>query len=118
MGVNDRWLAHWIASQDDANYKKGFFAGIFAVTSLTHVLLVVIASLMFAEGVFRAGNTLHRETLSWLLNAPVSFYEETPSGRITSRFSMDLSQVDMMLGFMMDNCTFNEGSYSYSYFYV
>jgi len=38
-----------------------------------------------------------------MLQAPLSWWDGTPKGRITSRFSTDLGLVDTQLGFVLDN---------------
>ncbi len=46
---------------------------------------------------FRAGQTLHHDVFTKVLGAPLSWHEENPSGRITSRFSAELLRVDIMI---------------------
>jgi ABC-type multidrug transport system fused ATPase/permease subunit len=119
IGVSDRWLALWVESEEDdcpndsphnlssvltpAPDRTHYYAAVYASINSAHLLGLFLSSYCICEGIFRAGKRLHHDTLSHLLRAPVSWYEATPSGRITSRFSMDLSQVDLMLGFMVDN---------------
>ena len=39
-----------------------------------------------------------------ILHAPITWFESTPSGRIISRFSGDLSMIDRQLAFIFDDC--------------
>jgi ABC-type multidrug transport system fused ATPase/permease subunit len=105
IGLSDRWLALWVESQAVDSYadRNSYFAAVYATINGAHLAMLGVSSYCICEGVCRAGKRLHHDTLSHLLRTPVAWYEATPSGRITSRFSMDLSQVDLMLGFMVDN---------------
>ena len=105
MALNDRWLVYWIGHQAALGWRG---AAVFAGTTLLHTALVVCVSLAFVRGGCRAGVGLHDATVAHLVRAPASWFERTPSGRILSRFSTDLSQVDIWLGFMLDNnCQFS-----------
>lgn len=44
-----------------------------------------------------ASATIHKNMLQTMLNAPLSFFETTPVGRIMTRFSRDLDSVDNQL---------------------
>ena len=46
----------------------------------------------------RASSNLHGGALRSVLNAPTSFFDVTPIGRVISRFSKDLHTMDTELG--------------------
>lgn len=48
---------------------------------------VLIANLWSAHGSTHASNILHRQLLSSILRAPMSFFDTTPTGRIVNRFA-------------------------------
>jgi len=53
---------------------------------------------------------IHKSTVSHVMHAPFAWFEATPSGRILSRFSADLGQVDHLLVMLLDDIqqfTFN-----------
>ena len=100
MLLNDRWLVYWVQHQADLGSNGAY---IFAGTTMFYTTAVVLVSTRFVEGSYRAGIGLHKAAVARLIRAPVSWFEATPSGRIISRFSSDLSQVDIWLGFMLDN---------------
>ena len=43
---------------------------------------------------FRAARRLHRAMFEAVLRAPMSFFQDTPQGRIINRFSKDMSEID------------------------
>ena len=76
---------------------------VYLATALGHVALIVVASVSFAFGCVRASRSLHRNVVAKLLHAPLSWYDSTPSGRTMSRFTTDVSQVDLQLSLELDN---------------
>ena len=44
-----------------------------------------------------AAQSLHRRMLARLLKAPVSFFDQTPVGRIVNRFSSDFDSIDRQI---------------------
>jgi ABC-type multidrug transport system fused ATPase/permease subunit len=46
-----------------------------------------------------ASREMHRQLLTRVINAPVSFFDTTPLGRILNRFSSDVTQTDERLGY-------------------
>jgi ABC-type multidrug transport system fused ATPase/permease subunit len=43
----------------------------------------------------RASQNLHSQLIQRVLGAPTSFFDKTPVGRIVTRFSKDMDQVDL-----------------------
>jgi ABC-type multidrug transport system fused ATPase/permease subunit len=79
------------------------YAMVYALLSLLFLVLLICSASLFSWGSMRASLSLHQQTVSRLVKAPIQWYESTPSGRITSRLSSDLSIVDIQLGFFFDN---------------
>jgi ABC-type multidrug transport system fused ATPase/permease subunit len=103
MAWSDNWLAHWVDQKkdpalDDTPYAQfyGFICGLF-------FLLSQVGSISFAGAAVRASRSLHRQCLETLLHAPLGWYDDTPSGKILSRFSADLSTIDIHLPHYVDN---------------
>lgn len=120
MAFMDVWLTIWIDTADEtpqmvsticSTYVSGTntankcFVGIFIASSLTFALLVLAGSVSFCVCGFYASSTIHKVVIERLLYAPYAWFQETPLGRITSRFTADLSAVDLELSFWLDNGT-------------
>lgn len=71
---------------------------VYTLLAALSILTVLASGCAFAEGGVRASRTLHSLCLGRLLHAPVTWFQRTPSGRIVSRFSSDLSIVDVKVG--------------------
>jgi len=103
MVFGDRWLALWIRNSDQNEDTDAVYPLIYTGAVLTFGFLLVVSSWVFAEGCMRAARTLHDECLLKVLKAPMSWFEEMPTGRILSRLSSDLGTVDLHLPHSLDN---------------
>ena len=72
---------------------------------LSQALLIMCLSSFNACSTNKASRTLHHTCVLNLLHAPSSWWESTPSGRVLSRFSGDLSMLDRMFAFILDDCS-------------
>lgn len=91
LALRDWWLGVWAdeGGGDDIDLIAGFVAFCFA-----HILFSCFCVVTLSVFVKRAGQKLHEETISRVLHAPMSFFDETPGGRISSRFGPDLGMMD------------------------
>jgi ABC-type multidrug transport system fused ATPase/permease subunit len=85
--------------RDDNIRRAGVYAGIAAA----HMAGVLCLSIWNATGCVRAGRAIHGDCMRRILQAPMLWFEATPSGRIISRFTSDLGLVDRMLCFVTDD---------------
>lgn len=109
MVLCDRWLSHWVGEEDRAREEgralnSEDYAVVYAGVILLLLILILLTSFIFNEGSSKAGRRLHGDCLTRLLHAPSSWFESVPSGRILSRFSADLSLVDLRLSDFTDVC--------------
>ena len=58
------------------------------------IVLHVSRNVLYIQSGLRGSKNLHASLLNSMLAAPFSFFDKVPSGRITSRFSVDMSTVD------------------------
>ena len=75
----------------------GGYIGIYAALGCTQVLLMfTFATLLSTSGTNASRAMLHR-AITRVLRAPMSFFDTTPLGRITNRFSKDVDSMDNSL---------------------
>jgi len=79
-----------------------YYCGIYCLLSTIHVVLNLAACLTFIAHGARASKNIHGDCLHNLLQAPLSWFESVPSGRILSRFSADLAIMDVQFSFYGD----------------
>jgi ATP-binding cassette subfamily C (CFTR/MRP) protein 4 len=63
---------------------------LFAVASYTRSFVIYLIAI-------KAGNNMHNKMTQRIINAPVSFFDSNPLGRILTRFSKDIMTVDYMM---------------------
>eukprot|EP00405_Crypthecodinium_cohnii_P052298 CAMPEP_0206590928 /NCGR_PEP_ID=MMETSP0325_2-20121206/39930_1 /ASSEMBLY_ACC=CAM_ASM_000347 /TAXON_ID=2866 /ORGANISM="Crypthecodinium cohnii, Strain Seligo" /LENGTH=1350 /DNA_ID=CAMNT_0054100011 /DNA_START=57 /DNA_END=4109 /DNA_ORIENTATION=+ len=100
LAANDVWLSKWVKQGDESGDGDAY---IYIGLSLLHLFFMFFTN--FASGLAgaHASKNLHRQCLSHTLRAPMRYFDETPSGRIVSRFAADMASVDLQLPTMMDH---------------
>lgn len=93
------WLKDWAEKSDDAELSSpAFFLSVYFVLGIASGLWLVFELIfLHARGAIKAGIEMHAKMLACVLRAPMSFFETTPLGRITNRFSGDLYKIDANL---------------------
>uniref|UniRef100_A0A7S1VDZ8 Uncharacterized protein n=1 Tax=Grammatophora oceanica TaxID=210454 RepID=A0A7S1VDZ8_9STRA len=89
----------------DPNYERrsqGFYLGLYALTTVLFAVSTFFRSLLLASFGVKASGVLHKNLLSSILHAPMSFFDTTPTGRILSRFSKDMHSIDQELADYFD----------------
>lgn len=91
--VSPLWLSWW---QDNryTSISEGSYMGGYAVFGIGQSLGLFCMSATFAIFCFWCSNKLHHAALTRVLHTPVAFFDTTPQGRITHRFSKDVDAVD------------------------
>mmetsp|Transcript_93409 Transcript_93409/g.302386 ORF Transcript_93409/g.302386 Transcript_93409/m.302386 type:complete len:1317 (-) Transcript_93409:245-4195(-) len=99
LGLRDWWMSVWADSGGD---DKGFYIGLFVAFGMSHVLVVISTVGLIGSFASKAGKNLHSDCVEHLMHAPMSYFDQTPSGRITSRLGPDLAMVDSTMATMID----------------
>lgn len=87
----------------DRKISNDTYMYVYVGVSLAFTCFILAGSIMYTIGGYRASQSLHFDTIARLLQAPYSWFQKTPIGRISSRFTADLSCVDIELSFWIDN---------------
>lgn len=94
------WLKHWSEhnSKTGSNENIGLYLGIYFALCIGSSLSSVLYTLVLWVGcAIYSAKRLHNRMLTSVINAPMSFFETTPLGRIINRFSNDIYKVDVIL---------------------
>ncbi|KAI2473757.1 ATP-binding cassette transporter protein YOR1-like protein [Annulohypoxylon bovei var. microspora] len=86
------WLSYW--TSDHFGLTTGVYIGVYAGLGTVQALLMFLFSVLLAVFGTNASRTLLREAVTRTLRAPMSFFDTTPLGRITNRFSRDVDVMD------------------------
>ena len=93
--VTSLWLSWWTSNK--WGLPVGGYIGIYAALGCTQALLMfTFATLLSTSGTNASRAMLHR-AITRVLRAPMSFFDTTPLGRITNRFSKDVDSMDNSL---------------------
>ncbi|KAF9435257.1 hypothetical protein BGZ76_006612 [Entomortierella beljakovae] len=98
IGINV-WLQTWASKEGDEDQPSvGFFLGIYSVFVCLYIFFDMGANtVVLMIGGVRATKILHQNLLNNVMKLPMSFFDTTPTGRITNRFSSDVDNVDELL---------------------
>ncbi|CAF3485428.1 unnamed protein product [Fusarium graminearum] len=95
--VSPLWLSWWQKNQYTSISEDAYMGG-YAAFGAGQSLGLFCMSATFALFCFWCSNKLHHASMSKVLLAPVAFFDTTPQGRITHRFSKDVDAVDNVVG--------------------
>ncbi|KAF9523137.1 ABC transporter [Crepidotus variabilis] len=96
MLIGSYWLVWW--QQDTFHQPQGFYMGIYAGLGVGQAFATFFVGACFALFTYFSSQKLHRNAITHVLHAPMSFFDTTPLGRIMNRFSKDIDNIDNMLG--------------------
>ncbi|KAI7986989.1 ABC transporter C family member 13 [Camellia lanceoleosa] len=101
---NDLWLSYWVdtTGSDKKGYPTSFYLVVLCIFSVANSVLTLTRAFSFAFGGLRAAIQVHDRLLNKLMDAPINFFDQTPSGRILNRFSSDLYTIDDALPFILN----------------
>ncbi|XP_010533091.1 PREDICTED: ABC transporter C family member 13 isoform X2 [Tarenaya hassleriana] len=101
---NDLWLSFWVDKTGKrlTHYSTSFYLVVLCIFCFSNSLLTLVRAFSFAFGGLRAAVQVHSTLICKLINAPIQFFDQTPSGRILNRFSSDLYTIDDSLPFILN----------------
>ncbi|KAJ1514976.1 Multidrug resistance-associated protein 1 [Coelomomyces lativittatus] len=88
----DLWLAAWTNRFFDLSLMV--YLGVYFAWGVSQTLFYIINGVQIAYVGVVASRNMHEAALSAVLKAPMMFFDTTPLGRITNRFSKDIDALD------------------------
>ncbi len=89
------WLSYWVS--DRFGMSSGQYIGIYAALGVIQALLMFAFSVTLSIFGTNASKIMLQRAMTRVLRAPMSFFDTTPLGRITNRFSKDIDIMDNTL---------------------
>ena len=86
------WLSWW--TQDKFGFSTGEYIGTYAALGAAQALLMFAFSVALSVFGTEASKVMLHRAINGVLRAPMSFFDTTPLGRITNRFSKDIDTMD------------------------
>ncbi|KAJ3316885.1 Multidrug resistance-associated protein 1, partial [Boothiomyces sp. JEL0866] len=92
-------LASWTSSKDPtlSSHYLFSYSAISGISILFSISIQIVGLLMAV----RASCNIHDSALSSILQAPLSFFDQNPIGRILNRFSSDVEKLDRQIGYQI-----------------
>ena len=97
LAASSFWLSEWSNDASDlvkAEANKYFRLTIYLGLGLLHCGLLTIANILLVIMFIKGARLLHKKLLSSILRSTLHFFESTPIGRITNRFSKDVESTE------------------------
>ncbi|KAF8623627.1 hypothetical protein AX17_007328 [Amanita inopinata Kibby_2008] len=94
--MSSYWLVYW--QERKWPRPQGFYMGLYAFLGVFQAFASFLMGGAFAMLTYFASQRLHKDAIGRVMQAPMSFFETTPLGRIMNRFSKDIDTIDNMLG--------------------
>ncbi|KAG8533135.1 uncharacterized protein KY384_001918 [Bacidia gigantensis] len=86
------WLSWWTSNK--FGFSRGQYIGAYAGLGVMQALLMFMFSVTLSVLGTRSSRVLLKRAMSRVMRAPMSFFDTTPLGRITNRFSKDVDIMD------------------------
>lgn len=90
--VTGLWLSWW--TSDKFGYSTGKYIGIYAALGVVQAVMMFVYSVSLSILGTNSSKVMLRNAVTRVLRAPMSFFDTTPLGRITNRFSRDVDVMD------------------------
>ncbi|PWA18711.1 hypothetical protein CCH79_00005724, partial [Gambusia affinis] len=114
IAFSNWWLSHWIrqgsgntslisanetteSNSMRLNPHIQYYSTVYVVSMGVALFLKTVRGLVFVKCTMKAASALHDKLFHKLLLSPMRFFDTTPLGRILTRFSRDMDEVDVRL---------------------
>uniref|UniRef100_A0A672I7I8 ATP-binding cassette sub-family C member 5 n=1 Tax=Salarias fasciatus TaxID=181472 RepID=A0A672I7I8_SALFA len=114
IAFSNWWLSHWIrqgsgntslisvnetmaSNSMRLNPHIQYYSTVYVISMGAALLLKTARGLVFVKCTVKAASALHDKLFRRLLFSPMHFFDTTPLGRILTRFSRDMDEVDVRL---------------------
>uniref|UniRef100_A0A8D8PRR9 Multidrug resistance-associated protein 5 n=2 Tax=Cacopsylla melanoneura TaxID=428564 RepID=A0A8D8PRR9_9HEMI len=131
------WLAMWLRAgggniteqrgnetvyiqSDHINSHPNFYMyqAVYAATIIVILATSLLRSFTFTNVSLKASQSLHADLFRKMLYSPLSFFEETPSGRIQNYFTKDMYDVDSRLPYSLESSIQNMWSMVFAFLMI
>lgn len=114
IAFSNWWLSYWIrqgsgntsllltnettaSNSMSLNPDIQYYSNVYIMSMGAVVILKTIRGLVFVKCTVKASSRLHDKLFQQILLSPMHFFDTTPLGRILTRFSRDMDEVDVRL---------------------
>ncbi|KAB8212594.1 P-loop containing nucleoside triphosphate hydrolase protein [Aspergillus parasiticus] len=92
------WLSIWMGAYEKyENPNSLYYLGVYAAAIILFLLLQLSGNLLYQYGSWTAAKKMHRRLVTAVLSAPISWFDQNPTGRLINRFGNDTRSLDTVL---------------------
>ncbi|KAL5367772.1 ABC ATPase [Cryptosporidium parvum] len=95
------FIGIWLENANEENWRAYF--NIYLTACIVLPIVCTVTTIIFRVGGVGVSKIYHNKLLSHIEHAPLSFFENTPIGRILNRFTSDLVHLDELLPTSFNN---------------
>lgn len=95
MVLTQLWLAWWSSGRFDI--RRNIYIYIYVALCCGQILFLYLFGVLTAFSCTRASQVLLNKAVARVFHAPTHFFDSTPAGRLTNRFSSDVEAMDYHL---------------------
>ncbi|ORY22510.1 hypothetical protein BCR39DRAFT_551500 [Naematelia encephala] len=92
------WLGRWARAFDEAQNPQQvsipYYLGLYIVWVIIGMAMIAASSILYYLGAIKASRIIHKRLIDSIFGAYMRFLDETPIGRIISRFTKDMKSID------------------------
>ncbi|OBT53697.1 hypothetical protein VE04_06329 [Pseudogymnoascus sp. 24MN13] len=100
--LSSYWMSIWVqAYEHEAHINIAYYMSIYALFTFLGIVAVGATTVTFEWGGWCAAHNIHKAFIHSVMNAPLSWFKAVPLGRVTNRFSRDMSSIDKSLSSML-----------------
>ncbi|KZP00831.1 ABC protein [Calocera viscosa TUFC12733] len=89
------WLVWW--QENEFDKPNGFYMGLYATLGVSQALLTLAMGAGMTWLSYQASVRLHKQAVTKVFHAPMSFFDTTPLGRILGVMGKDIDTIDNLL---------------------
>ena len=89
------WLSYWVSNT--FGYSTGAYIGVYAALGVASSVTMFLFAIFVAVMGTNASRVMLKRAIIRVIHSPMSFFDTTPTGRITNRFSRDVETMDNTL---------------------
>lgn len=96
--LGEWWLSYWTdKATEEEILEADYHMAVYAAFGVVTMLAWFFRGISIAEMILRSARSLHSRMLQSVLGARMDFFDTTPLGRITNRFTKDIDGLDTQM---------------------
>ncbi|KAI6212523.1 hypothetical protein M3Y94_00035900 [Aphelenchoides besseyi] len=104
--ATDFYMSQWTTIETNQTSSTQWFNyQMYMTLDVADTFCYMIKDLILAYGSYQASSKIYHMVIRSVVKSPMSFFENTPIGEVSSRLDWDISQVDHNLSFYIDILT-------------